>query len=169
MCIRDRYMGIEFGKFPFISLPLCGFMDTQTTEEMSPRPFPAGSSLTKRRRASRYAKIQDDDRKALIDLVIGSKMEVKEAAQKCGINHSTARAILKVYHEEGRVFKKKIRAKKKIEHILPKQPSMSNLGTANTFIPMISSQYLIQQSNPILLLATKPCRFGTNSNGILSC
>ncbi|CAD8205687.1 unnamed protein product [Paramecium pentaurelia] len=61
----------------------------------------------------KYAKISNDQREGLIQQVTSTGCTIKSAAQKLGINFSTAKAIMQIFKKEGRSCKKVIRKNKK--------------------------------------------------------
>lgn len=60
----------------------------------------------------KYSVISQDAREKLLDLVLKKRMRIKEAAKLCNLKFSTSKAILATYRKEGRVGKKKTRARK---------------------------------------------------------
>ena len=60
-----------------------------------------------------YKTTNDDQRYQFLYQVINKELTVSKAADKYGINYTTAKNILNIYLKEGRVGKKKIRIRKK--------------------------------------------------------
>eukprot|EP00347_Sterkiella_histriomuscorum_P009998 403339075 len=61
-----------------------------------------------------YSVTSDDSRKRFIELWNSGTITIKQAAQACGINYSTAKSIVKLSKIEGRVEKKKKRVSKRM-------------------------------------------------------
>lgn len=61
-----------------------------------------------------YSVTSDDSRKRFIELWNSGTITIKQAAQACGINYSTAKSIVKLSKNEGRIEKKKKRISKKM-------------------------------------------------------
>eukprot|EP00347_Sterkiella_histriomuscorum_P017604 403348704 len=57
----------------------------------------------------RYNVTSDDQRLKFIELIHSGDKSIKDAAQICGINYSTAKSIVKLLKDQGRVMKKKHR------------------------------------------------------------
>eukprot|EP01017_Pseudomicrothorax_dubius_P020040 TRINITY_DN22010_c0_g1_i1.p1 TRINITY_DN22010_c0_g1~~TRINITY_DN22010_c0_g1_i1.p1 ORF type:complete len:205 (+),score=19.03 TRINITY_DN22010_c0_g1_i1:67-681(+) len=70
------------------------------------------SKRISKNRRSKYSNITDETRQKLVDLVVKQGRNLKEATDEVGVHISTARGILRVYHDEGRIGKKKIRVKR---------------------------------------------------------
>jgi hypothetical protein len=87
----------------------------------------------------KYSVISQDAREKLLDLVLKKRMRIKEAAKLCNLKFSTSKAILATYRKEGRVGKKKTRARKTkvintliVAEVNPFDPSQTKI------IPMMS-------------------------------
>ena len=63
------------------------------------------------RRSKRYAKIDDEARKAIIFEVVHLGSSVRAVSEKLGINVSSAKNVISIYKKEGRIEKKKNRFK----------------------------------------------------------
>jgi hypothetical protein len=90
-------------------------------------------------RRKKYSVIPLESREKLVDLVLKKRMKIKEAAKMCNLKFSTSKAILATYRKEGRVGKKKTRARKTkvintliVAEVNPFDPSQTKL------IPMMS-------------------------------
>jgi transposase-like protein len=53
----------------------------------------------------KYQRIDKETRLKLIDLVLNGGFSVKKAAEKLKLKFSTSKAVVKLYKEEGRLFK----------------------------------------------------------------
>ena len=71
------------------------------------------SSRTGGGRSKRYAKIDDESRKAIIFEVIHLGSSVRAVSHKLGVNMSSAKNVISIYKKEGRIEKKKNRFKAK--------------------------------------------------------
>ncbi|CAD8199348.1 unnamed protein product [Paramecium octaurelia] len=76
----------------------------------------------------KYAKISNDQREGLIKQIISTGCTIKSAAQKLGINFSTAKAIMQIFKKEGRSCKKVIRKNKKRQTQMYKRHSAVTKG-----------------------------------------
>jgi len=74
--------------------------DTQPTNEVV---FDHSQNKQKRK----YKLINDEMREKLISLIINDGFSIIVAAEKAGINYENAKAIYRVYREDGRLTKKK--------------------------------------------------------------
>lgn len=70
-----------------------------------------GTAIRRERkgRRSKYQKISEALREEIIDRLVYRKEGLRDVASKLRINHSTCKAIVKVYESEGRIGKKKTR------------------------------------------------------------
>eukprot|EP01017_Pseudomicrothorax_dubius_P045899 TRINITY_DN8017_c0_g1_i1.p1 TRINITY_DN8017_c0_g1~~TRINITY_DN8017_c0_g1_i1.p1 ORF type:complete len:210 (-),score=15.62 TRINITY_DN8017_c0_g1_i1:208-837(-) len=96
------------------------------------------SGKRQRGKRSKYAKISDDARLKLVELVLKQKVELKNAADQCGIKLSTARNILRVYEDEKRLGKKQSRDRK----------PRANFFTANQQVPVTANSNYLTIPNP---------------------
>eukprot|EP00357_Protocruzia_adherens_P003535 CAMPEP_0115007484 /NCGR_PEP_ID=MMETSP0216-20121206/21216_1 /TAXON_ID=223996 /ORGANISM="Protocruzia adherens, Strain Boccale" /LENGTH=310 /DNA_ID=CAMNT_0002374453 /DNA_START=431 /DNA_END=1363 /DNA_ORIENTATION=- len=69
------------------------------------------ASIKKAINKKKYALTSDEIRINLLDMVFNKKITIKKAAEKLGINYSTAKTILQIYKKEGRILKKSWSAK----------------------------------------------------------
>eukprot|EP01017_Pseudomicrothorax_dubius_P016721 TRINITY_DN1892_c0_g1_i1.p1 TRINITY_DN1892_c0_g1~~TRINITY_DN1892_c0_g1_i1.p1 ORF type:complete len:312 (-),score=38.02 TRINITY_DN1892_c0_g1_i1:215-1150(-) len=87
----------------------------------------------------RYSVISQEARQKFLDLVLKGHAKIKEAAAICGLKFSTSKAILSTYRREGRIGKKKTRARKTkiINTLLVAEVNPLNPSQA-TIIPVVS-------------------------------
>eukprot|EP00357_Protocruzia_adherens_P014042 CAMPEP_0114997342 /NCGR_PEP_ID=MMETSP0216-20121206/14844_1 /TAXON_ID=223996 /ORGANISM="Protocruzia adherens, Strain Boccale" /LENGTH=231 /DNA_ID=CAMNT_0002361709 /DNA_START=327 /DNA_END=1022 /DNA_ORIENTATION=+ len=72
-----------------------------------------GEGDESRRRRKKYSVTDNKTREDLIKMVETDNISIKRAAEKLGINYSTAKSILGMYKKEGRIQKKTIRKRTK--------------------------------------------------------
>lgn len=60
-----------------------------------------------------YSVTNNEQRYMMLTQVLSNQMPIKEAAKKYGVKYTTAKHILNIYLNEGRINKKKKRVRKK--------------------------------------------------------
>eukprot|EP01017_Pseudomicrothorax_dubius_P009527 TRINITY_DN13249_c0_g4_i1.p1 TRINITY_DN13249_c0_g4~~TRINITY_DN13249_c0_g4_i1.p1 ORF type:complete len:178 (-),score=11.89 TRINITY_DN13249_c0_g4_i1:109-642(-) len=119
------------------------------TEESGDSPLPEPESCLQKRKRGRYAVISQGDRRKLIDLVVGQRWDIKRASSECGINISTATAIVKTFLEKGRIGKKTTKDRigkavdafhSKVMTTTPPTPKIS-LPSPQPFIPPVMASH----------------------------
>ncbi|CAD8047933.1 unnamed protein product [Paramecium primaurelia] len=74
-------------------------------------------NLKKSNRPSHYQKVDENIRQQIIDLACNKGQPLRQIAQNLGIKYSTAKAIVQVYQNEGRIGKKRTRDKRIFQEI----------------------------------------------------
>eukprot|EP01017_Pseudomicrothorax_dubius_P007997 TRINITY_DN12586_c0_g1_i2.p1 TRINITY_DN12586_c0_g1~~TRINITY_DN12586_c0_g1_i2.p1 ORF type:complete len:171 (-),score=2.42 TRINITY_DN12586_c0_g1_i2:106-618(-) len=92
--------------------------------------------ISKAKRPQKYAVINKDEREKLIKLVKYEGLNLLEASKSCGIALSTARRIVRLFEDEGRIGKKESRAKKDTPMRIPKT------SESDAIYNMVSSQLI---------------------------
>ncbi|CAD8185967.1 unnamed protein product [Paramecium pentaurelia] len=87
----------------------------------------------------KYQKINKEERKVVLKLLINDKLSLQEVANRLKLKYCTVRTIQKAYEKDGRIGKKETRKKKlKIENIL--KISIINPFTFQLSEPIVSSE-----------------------------
>ena len=60
----------------------------------------------------RYFPVSDERRRNLIGLIYESNLSIRQAALQCNISYPTAKAINRIYQQEDRIEKKKVRLRR---------------------------------------------------------
>ncbi|CAD8137238.1 unnamed protein product [Paramecium octaurelia] len=74
-------------------------------------------NLKKSNRPSQYQKVDENIRQQIIDQACNKGQPLRQISQQLGIKYSTAKAIVQVYQNEGRIGKKRTRDKRIFQEI----------------------------------------------------
>ncbi|KAM3127813.1 hypothetical protein pb186bvf_020092 [Paramecium bursaria] len=88
------------------------FQQHQETFRFANIPSQEQQERTSSKRPSKYQKVDKFVRRSLIDQVCTQGNSLRQVAQNLGVKYSTAKAIIQVYQNEGRIGKKCTRDKR---------------------------------------------------------